>query len=472
MKVLLIKPYKINDHIQPSLGLGYLAQSIRKNHDVRILDCIKENIKDERLFMPFLDRFNPDVVGFQVYTQDLARVKSDLSLVKKWKPDVVTIVGGPHPSALPDETFLYMGETLDYIFIGESETSLPLFLEALESGYANGHNRMLSERIKSVPGLACYDNGRFFMNENRILISDLDSLIFPAWDLIHPDTYPEAQHGAFFKSFPIAPIMTSRGCPFSCTFCAGHIVTGRKVRRRSVDNVIGEIDTLIRDYGIKEIHIVDDNFTMDRDYVISFSKRLIDEKIKISWATPNGIRLDTLDTQMLTIMKDSGYYLASVGIEFGSDRILGITKKRITKKEISDKIKLIKKMGLDIAGFFIIGYPGETEKEIRQTIKFACDLPLLRANFFIFLPLPATEAYFKLKEQAQLSKVNWEKFSFTNASYVYDGFSAGKLKNLQREAFLRFYLRPYILYGNLSQIKNLRHLFYLIKRLYHWVIRG
>lgn len=468
MRVLLIKPYNISDHIQPALGLGYLAQKIRTRHKVRILDCIKEKVEGKKLIF-HLEEFRPDVVGFQIYTYDLARVRKDLEIVKIWNPRVITVAGGPHPSAIPYETFLHIGESLDFIFVGEAEIGFSKFLDLFSQQGSQNYSEISNRLLENIPGLSWRREGKFFCNP-PLLVEDLDSLGFPAWDLIKPQEYPEAQHGAFFKRFPIAPIMTGRGCPFNCTFCAGHIITGKRVRKRSIENVMEELKFLTKKFGIREIHIVDDNFTMEKDYVMEFCQRLKEENIDITWATPNGIRIDTLDREMLLAMKKSGYYLASVGIEFGSERMLKLTKKHLTKDEILRGIELIKSVGLEIAGFFMIGYPGETEEEIRKTIKFACELPLLRANFFIFLPLPGTEAYFELKEKLELNRVDWEHFYFTHPAYTYGGFSPWKLRNLQREAFLRFYLRPIIFYRNLTQIKNLRQLKYILKRAYRWLI--
>ncbi len=468
LKVLLIKPYNLSDHIQPSLGLGYLASNIRDICDVRILDCIKERIQGKQL-LSRLKSFTPDIVGVQVYTYDLKEVKDDLKAVKEFNSKIITLAGGPHPSAIPHETFLYMGDILDFIFVSEAEKGLPELIKALSEESSETIKKLRSEKLKNIPGLCWINNSRFVSNK-PLLNDNLDSLGFPAWDLIHPETYPEAQHGAFFKNFPIAPIITSRGCPFNCTFCAGHIVSGKKIRQRSVNNVIEEIKTLTENYGIKEIHIIDDNFAMYKEYVMEFCKRLSKEKINISWATPNGIRVDRLDKEMLTAMKESGYYLASVGIEFGSDRMLKRVKKGLTKKKIIEGINLIKDAGLDIAGFFIIGYIGETKEEIKETIKFSCELPLLRANFFLFLPLPGTESYLELKDRLELDKVDWEHFYFTRPTYNYLKISNKELKNLQREAFLRFYLRPKIFIKNLLQIKTLRQLRFLIKRAYRWII--
>jgi len=281
MKVLLVKPYNLSDHIQPSLGLGYLATAIRGRHEVVILDCIKENVNIDKLDR-ILRQHRPDILGFQCYTFDLKFVTEGLKLAKKIRKDVITVVGGPHPSAIPEDLFTWAGKDLDFLFAGEAEIGLPLLLESLDN---NRHD------LTAIPGLCWQENGRIRSNPPTFP-EDLDALGMPAWDLIHPEAYPESQHGAFYQKFPIAPIMVTRGCPYPCTFCAGHVVSGRKIRRRSVDHVIGEIQYIHREFGIREFHIVDDNFTQDGAYAKALLRKLKAMNLGMSWAVPNGIRMD------------------------------------------------------------------------------------------------------------------------------------------------------------------------------------
>lgn len=370
MKILLVKPYNSGDHIQPSLGLGYLATSIRDRHEVRILDCIKERV-DIRKIGRIIKGYNPDVLGLQYYTFDTSFVKGVLKLAKETRKEIVTVVGGPHPSAVPHDTMGALSGSLDFLFAGEAEAGLGLLLDELESGRKD---------LSSIPGLVWRD-GHETKSNPRAVIEDLDKIGMPAWDLIRPETYPESQHGAFYKKFPIAPIMITRGCPYPCTFCAGHVIAGRKTRRRSIDNVCDEIVGLKNNFGIKEFHVIDDNFTSSASYAKEFLRKLKMLDLGMSWAVPNGVRLDTLDEEMLGLMKETGLYLLSAGIESGSDRILGLMKKSLTTRQIRERLKMIKGAGIDVAGFFILGFPGETIESARETIRFASELDLVRANW-------------------------------------------------------------------------------------------
>ncbi len=379
------------------------------------------------------------------------------SQAKQASPKTLTVLGGPHPTAVPQETMEFLGPSLDFAFSGEAEIGFPLFLEELGKERPN---------FGEVPGLVWRQNGSTHVNP-KMEVQELDSLGIPAWDLIRPDLYPEAQHGAYYKRYPIAPIMATRGCPYLCTFCGS---AGTKLRRRSVDHVLGEIKLLYHDYGIREFHLIDDNFTLDKKYARDFFSRIIAEKLDISMATPNGIRLDRVDPDLLKLMKRAGVYLISVGIESGSDRVLTLMKKSLTVEKIRTNLKMVRAAGMEVAGFFILGYPGETRAEMEQTIRFSRQLDLTRANFFTYLPLPGTESHRQIEAQGELDKVDWRRFYFMNAAYVPEGTTRKELKSLQRKAFLLFYLRPHIFFKNLLGIRSRRHFQFLLKRFYHWIL--
>jgi len=460
MKILLVKPYNQSDHIQPSLGLGYLATAVRKEHDVRILDCIKDKL-DISGFVSVLKEYNPDILGLQCYTFDLPFIRQALREAKNFNKSVVTVIGGPHSSALPEATLKAEGD-LDFLFVGEAEKGFPRLVESVRRGVKD---------FSGIPGLVFRQGSAIRMNP-PVAEEDLDSLGLPAWDLIRPQEYPESQHGAFFKQFPIAPIMVTRGCPYPCTFCAGSMVSGKKIRRRSIDNVLGEIGLLNKKFGIKEFHIIDDNFTMDKEYVKDFLRRLKALGLGMTWAVPNGVRMDTLDDELLGLMKETGLYMVSLGIESGSDSVLNAMRKGITVPGIRECVERIDRAGIDMAGFFILGFPGETVETINRTIDFAAELPIKRANFFTYLPFPGTESYEKLLAAGELKDVDWERFYFTNAAYVPPGITRSQLKGLHRRAFAKFYLRPHIILYQIKSIQSLRHFGFLARRFMRWIVAG
>ncbi len=447
----------------PPFGLGYLAAAIRKNHDVKILDGIKERLTFAGLEQILREGFF-DVIGIQIFTFQVITAKIYIDLIKKNLPEAKIILGGPHPSCAPDTIFNYFPKA-DYAFRGEAEIGLSELLDLLSK---DGIGR---DSLVLVPGLIWKDKEKTIINK-LIFVEDLDSLAMPSWDLIRPDNYPLAPHGGFFKNYPIAPIIITRGCPFSCTYCAGHLVSGKKIRFRSIRNVIEEISLLYHKYGIREIHIEDDNFTFNRDFVLEFCRKLKESKLNISWTCPNGVRLDTLTKDLLLAMKNAGLYSISVGIESGSEKILKDMKKSLTKEKIKEKLDLIKECGLDASGFFIIGYPTETRDDIMETVDFALELPIKRAGFSLFKPFPGTEITKNLIEKGELEELSdedWARFVLADAVYAPPGFTKEEMKKMRRQALFHFYLRPKIVLKFIGEIKNFKHFKLVLKRIYSWL---
>lgn len=459
MKVLLVKPNNLADHIQPSLGLGYLATQIRKNHDVVIHDCIKENTSVEGM-RDVVALHNPDLIGVQCYTFDTPKVYKMFKIIKEVFPDKITVVGGAHISSIPVESFKQFQPYVDYAFNSESELGFPMFLNALEQG---------QKSFEGINGAIWKDEtGKVHANPPA-LVQDLDALGFPAWDLMPPETYPESQHGAFYEKFPIAPMITTRGCPYLCAFCSAPQLSGRKLRHHSVEYVQKHM-MMLYERGVREFHIVDDNFTFDMDYCKSVLRGIIDLNLDISLATPNGIRMDYLDDEMLELMREAGQYLITVAVESGTDRILRKMKKGTTVDKIRKNIALIRKHSFPVAGFFILGYPTETREEMQQTIRFSKELGLIRANFFTYLPLPGTASYNELVSSGEIEKVDWNNFLFMTAPYTPEGIGREELLSLKRGAFLSFHFHPKVFFGNLLAIKSFNHFRFLLRRFYHWVL--
>jgi anaerobic magnesium-protoporphyrin IX monomethyl ester cyclase len=467
MNVLFIKPNNLADHIQPSLGLAILANLIRDKHEVEFVDCIKEDIPPENFAENVLigKREDVDMICIQVYTFDLRNVKAILKSIKKYNPKLVTVVGGAHITTAPEDAMKDFGNKVDYAFSGEGELGFPRFVDALEAGN-------LSDVVDECPGLMFYkEDGSLHQTKTKLVpMEELDTVGQIAWDIIKPNTYPEAQHGAFFEQFPIAPIITTRGCPYKCTFCSAPKMSGSDLRHYSVDYILKEIKMLYDDYGIREIHIVDDNFTMDMPYAKAVLQGIIDMNLGISLAMPNGVRMDWLDDEILILMKKAGMYMVTVAIESGNDRILKLMRKGTTVKKIRKCVEKIKSHNFDVAAFFILGYPSETYEEMETTIKFSLELDLQRANYFTYLPLPGTESYNKLIDDGELDNIDWDNFYFMAGAYVPKNMSREKLLKIKKSAFTRFYLRPRIFIYNVLRVKSVNHFKFLFKRFCHWML--
>ncbi|MFC1813385.1 B12-binding domain-containing radical SAM protein [Thermodesulfobacteriota bacterium] len=455
MKILLVRPISNTYIISPPLGLGYIATALRKiNVEPYILDCVKEGVSLKE-FEGFLDKYNPEIVGFQVWSCDVYPVKESLKIVKKLNKNVVTIVGGAHPSGELQRSLEYFKEA-DFGFRGEGEEGVALLVKKL-----SGDD---SIQFDSIPGLIWRDDGKIKLN-SPVFVDNLDSLGIPAWDLMPPADYPEAPHQGFAKEFPIAPIITTRGCPFNCSFCASHTINGRKVRFRTLDHVLEEISLLRNEYGVKEIHIEDDNFTINKKFVQQFCRALIKNGNNIFWHCSSGIRVDSLDVDTFRLMKRSGCYTFTVAIESGSNRVLQLMQKQLTVETVRKQVAMMNRAGCKPTGLFMIGFPGEKRQEIEETIKFAKSLNLKRAQFAIFHPMPGSRIYDELKNQGRLNCLDWSKIKPSEVAYATE-IPEKELKRLQRKAFLSFHLRPRILICQLMEINSWKHFWYLLKRVF------
>jgi radical SAM superfamily enzyme YgiQ (UPF0313 family) len=370
------------------------------------------------------------------------------------------ILGGPHVTGTGTQIFEDF-KNIDFAFAGETEVFFPIFLENLKN----------KKDYSNTPGLIWKEKNK--IKSNPIYLEpDLDKLGIPAWDLMDPRKYPKAPQGAVFRNWPIGSIMTARGCPYMCTYCAGKITTGRKIRKRSIKSVMDEIELLYNKYGVRELHIIDDTFTTDRELVRGVCNAIKERGIKVSLTFPNGVRLNNLDEEILTLLKEAGCYSVAIGVESGSDKILRDMRKALTIKIIEKKVKLLNKFKIDINGFFILGYPTETRETILETIKLSKKLKLKRAHFSTFLPLPGTEATKIAQEMGLIGKkIDWTKLFYTDAPCPPKGMTAKELKKLQRKAFLEFYLRPKQFFWILSEIKGWTHFKALIKRSWDYAFK-
>jgi radical SAM superfamily enzyme YgiQ (UPF0313 family) len=459
LRVLLVKPVSVRGYqATPDLGLGYLATALgNAGHSVEILDCQKQRMTMDG-WRPVAMRLCHDVVGFKVFSADLARVAEQLRILKEARPEVVTLVGGPHVSGDPAWSLETMPHA-DFGFVGEAELALPRFLAALA--------RQSEEKIESVPGLARRENGRIVVNP-PLVHEAIDDFGIPRWDLMNPASYPDETFGVFVRSFPTASIITTRGCPYRCTYCGGFAVTGRRLRKRSPALVLEEILRLRDEFGVRDVTIVDDNFTLDRNYAASICQAILDARLGISWSCPNGVRVDSLDEELLRLMERSGCYSLALGIESGSQRILDAMGKKLELSIVREKVRLVRATTrIKMTGFFMLGYPEETREDIEATLGLSLELPIDRASFPIFSPLPGTEIYHRLLDDGRIRKaaLRPEMFWIDGAGVATRDLAPTQVKWLQRKAVLRFYLRPRTLWRLAREIRSLSQLKIIVRRL-------
>jgi radical SAM superfamily enzyme YgiQ (UPF0313 family) len=289
----------------------------------------------------------------------------------------------------------------------------------------------------------------------------------PKWDIADINSYPAAPNGIFTRYSKIAPIISGRGCPFNCSFCASRKMLGKKPLKRPIEHLLNEILLLYNKYGIKEFHFMDDTFNWDKKYLVEFSRRIKEINLPICFSCPSGLHLEFIDEETLVAMESAGVYSIAVGIESGSQRILDLMGKRLTLDKIREKINLIKRFTkIKVTGFFIIGYPGETEKEIISTIEFAKELLIDRANFFNFTPFPGSDIYNELKNTGKLKGISSDKLYIHHIQYHPEGITRKKMAELQRRAYFSFYLRPKIIFGLIKEIKTFSQVKIILLRIF------
>lgn len=443
MRVLLIFPGDPRASEFPPLGLAYLAAVLKKNKiSTKLIDTAVSHMEEKEL-LKSAKKFRPDIIGVSAFTPLYDRVKDIVEFARENFPHTKLIIGGPHATACPKDTLSKLKP--DVVVIGEGEVTT---LELMKSFEENSP-------LKHIKGVAFRDGrGRIVFTEPRPLIQDLDSLPFPDRSDIPVLKYP-GNH--IYRRKPFTTVMTGRGCPFNCTFCASRTLWGKTVRRRSVENIVKEIKFLKRRYGIKEIYFPDDLFTLNRKWLKEFCETLIKKKVEIYWKCLS--RVDTIDKETLSLMKKSGCHTLEIGVESGNQKILRLIKKGITLEKAREAFKLTRKLDIDTQAFFMVGNQGENRKTIEDTINFIKELNPDWISVSIAVPLPGTEFYEIVKKGKLLLTDHWEDFNYRKKSIVkVDKLKPEQLEHLQRKAFQELYSsRRYISDNLLYKLPRMMH---------------
>lgn len=447
MNIILVRPNYNTHIITPPLGIGYISAYLKKHSfDVKIIDGLRLRINNKFLAKMCSDA---DIVGISCLTAYYKKVINLCGHLKQLNKTVV--IGGPHATVMPRET---LKETLaDYVVIGEGEQSFLELVQKMESG---------QNEIK-IPGVLSADSEHIIERE---MISDLDSLPVPDWDGLELKGYQRAPHGGIVKRFPVAPVITSRGCSYACYYCCSSNIWKGKTRYRDPVKVVDEIEMLVKKYKVKEIHFEDDIITEKPSHIQSICFELINRNIDISWALPNGIRVDQTTSGLFHLMAASGCFSVAFGIESLCEKIRSSVNKKISNKIIIEAIKNAKKCGLITQGFFIFGLPGETEVTMKQTLSLALDLPIDKAQFLILDVLPGSVLWRQLKNKLLC---RYEHDSFREPNYLPEGLTVKNLVKMQSYSFRKFFFRPRQIFLILRFLK-LRQFFYVFKRIFDFKV--
>jgi anaerobic magnesium-protoporphyrin IX monomethyl ester cyclase len=433
--VLLINPnnrknMSAAEAIIPPLGLCYIA-SYLKSHDisVEVLDSFVLNMNAQEV-LDYVKKQSPIMVGFTVMTPSIGEVIRLAKRIKEVMPQIKVMVGGPHISALAEET-LKSCDAIDIAVRGEGEETALNLVRELKKPFPD---------LGRVKGIS-YNNNGIIHNASAPFIEDLDALPFPSRESLPMDRYRTSIK--WYNRMPFATMITSRGCPFECVFCDSHTTFGRITRLRSAKNIFDEIKSLIANYGIKEIMFYDDTFTLNKNRTYELCELIIASKLDISWGCLS--RVDTVDNPLILKMKKAGCHLICFGIESGSEDMLKRMRKKIDLKRVEDTLTMVRQAKIDSAASFVLGIPGETSQTIEQTIKFAIKINPTYAQFFRVVPFPGTEIYSLYLKQKGLNHIDWSNFTeLGNAKNLIelDGLSDDKFELLLKSCYRRFYLRP------------------------------
>ncbi|MBW1741773.1 MAG: cobalamin-dependent protein [Deltaproteobacteria bacterium] len=434
----------------PSLGLLMLGAVLRKaGHRVRIVDTSAQGLDYDETIEE-TKRFRPDIIALTAVTPAIIKTARLASRIKDIYPSIPIVIGGPHFTAVPEQTLMDY-PVFDYGVVGEGEETVIDLVEALSAG-----------RIPSdVPGVAFRQNGNIHFAPPRAPIKDLDALPFPAWDLL--DGFPEQYHPALFKykRLPSTHIISARGCPNQCIFCDTSVFS-RRIRFHSPAYVLEMVGYLVRDFNIKEIIFEDDQFLIKKERVAKICEGLLRAKWGISWCCSGRVN-SVNDLALLKLMKRSGCWQISYGIESASQKILDFAKKAITVDQIDKAVRLTHEAGILSKGYFMFGLPHETEKTMANTIRFAKRIPLTDISVFMLTPFPGSEMY-EIADQHGTMEKDFEKMNVLDVVYIPKGLSKEKLLHYQRRFMKEFYLRPRIIRNYVGRlITNPLNIFSMFK---------
>jgi anaerobic magnesium-protoporphyrin IX monomethyl ester cyclase len=414
-----IEANKENEH-EIELGLLYIAAFlIHNNIEVRYVDMTMQS-RDELYRILSDESFS--LVGLTAYTNSI-HTAADIAHFIKQNFKIPIVIGGPHASALPVKTMEDF-PVFDFLIYGEGEVTM---------------SEMLLKPPDRIKGLLWRNGEEIIQNEPREPIFNLDDIPFPARSITDYKRYIPTPGN--YRQLPSTGILSSRGCPYLCTFCARYASRDKhKVRYRSIANLMDEIHACLSYLGIKDFRFYDDTFTANRSRLYEFCERILKDRIKLTWNCFG--RVDRLDFESFRLMKRAGCYHIKFGIEFGTQKWLDKTKKGTTLDQARKTVREAKRAGLETKCSFILGMPGETLEEINQTIAFAKELNPHYATFGIFTPLPGSEIYQDAFNSGDLLTTDFRLYFNKSRPLIKGQLPIETLKRASKQAFRAFYLNP------------------------------
>ncbi|MFY9638854.1 MAG: radical SAM protein [Methanobacterium sp.] len=425
MKVLMINPpyssskYKFIGLVAPPLGIAYIAAMLERNGvEVKILDSPAleyghEAVKKE------IQAYSPDIVAITSVTPTIGSALKTAQISKEACPNAITVLGGYHPTFTYQEVL--KNDFVDIVVCGEGEQTMVELVDAVENG----------KNLRDVNGLATEN----FKTPSRGIIEDLDSIPFPARHLLPMDEYKILN-----MKLTTGTIVSGRGCPYKCSFCASSAMHGQKLRLRSAENVVDEMEHLVNDHNIEMVAFMDDTFTLNKKRVYEICEAIKDRGLDNYWGCT--ARVDTISEELLKTMKDAGCITMFLGVESADQQFLNEVNKMININRIKKTFELTKKYNMRTIASVVLGMPGDTKRSILSTIKFVKTLEPSYAVFSLATPYPGTDFYLKAASENLIKINDWSKYTLLSPVLETVDCSLEELKKLQKKAFKEFYLRP------------------------------
>ena len=423
--------------------LAYMAAMVRQfGLQPAVIDYPAEKLSWEDLECDLRNKM-PDLFILSVTTATVIDDLYAFELAKRINPSVITVAKGALFFASDMKLFLRKQfDSMDFALAGESETIIADLIPALKN----------HKDLNAVPGII-YKNSdaQWVRNRQKIFEADLDSIPFPARDLLKNDLYVRPDTGT-----PQATIQTSRGCPSSCIFCLTPMISGQKVRQRSVQNIVDEIEECVNRYSIKDFFFKADTFTINKRFVIDLCREILDRKLDIQWVANS--RVDTVDAERLNWMKKAGCWLVAFGFESGDDEILRKMKKEATAADAFEAVRLVKEARMSVYGFFMIGLPWDDRSTVEKTMRFAKDLDCDFSEIHIATPYEGTELHSIAKSAGLLTDEVIGHDYFHDPTMATFFLSREDIMNYRKKGLRRIYLSPKYVIKTLSKIHSVKEL--------------
>lgn len=432
MKVLFVNPpqtaskYKFMGVIAPPLGIAYMAGVLQENNiDVEILDASAEDMDFKDVEKELLKR-KPDLVALTALTPTIGRALETAQVVKETLPNSIVVMGGYHPTFNFIETL--EDENVDIVIRGEGEYIMLNLVQALEN----------QSSLHDVKGIIFEDKNskEIVVNPEAPLIQDLDELPFPALNLL-----PMKKYRLLDMDTHMTTMITTRGCPMQCSFCSSAAMHGKKIRERSVENIVDEIEYLKTNYDIDTIAFMDDTFTLKKRKVMAICDEILKRNIEIMWGCTS--RVDTLDEKLLKKMKEAGCITIFIGVESADQQQLDNMCKNTTIAKIENAFKIAHKLKIRTIASVALGMPGDTKEIMNKTVKFVHKLKPNYAIYSLATPYPGTRFYKEAFEKNLIKIKDWSKYTLITPILETIDCSLNDMRKIQAKAFMKFYLRPH-----------------------------